>query len=46
LSRRGRLDRLRAGVVSGPVGRGVAFVVDFGVALAQAARERLRGERG
>lgn len=36
-----RLDRLRAGAVSGPPGRFVAFVTDLTVALAQGLRSRL-----
>ncbi len=29
----GPLDRFRAWLVTGPVGRGVAFAIDFGAAL-------------
>ena len=34
------LDRKRARLVSGPLGRGVAFATDFAIALVQAARKR------
>lgn len=34
------LDRLRAWLVTGPVGRGLSFALDFGVALRTAARRR------
>lgn len=31
--RSGAVDRLRAWLVTGPVGRGISFAIDFGVAL-------------
>jgi hypothetical protein len=34
------LDRPRAWLVTGPVGRGVAFAIDFGVALRTALARR------
>ena len=33
MSRRERIGRLRAWLVTGPVGRGVSFAIDFGAAL-------------
>ncbi len=37
MSRRrlGALDRARAWLVTGPLGRGLAFAIDFGVAVRQ-----------
>jgi len=37
------LDRVRAWLVTGPLGRGVAFAIDFAVALRTAIRTRRRG---
>jgi hypothetical protein len=37
-------DRFGAWLVTGPVGRFVAFVLDFAAALIDAARGRARGE--
>lgn len=37
-----RLDGVRARLISGPLGRGTAFIVDFSVALAQGLRQRGR----
>lgn len=37
-----RIDQLLAGAVSGPLGRGFAFVADFAGALATALRDRMR----
>lgn len=34
------LDRLRAWLVTGPVGRGLSFALDFTAALRTAARRR------
>jgi len=34
------LDRTRARLVSGPLGRGVAFAADFAIALASGLRRR------
>jgi hypothetical protein len=42
MSRVGRRDRVLAWIVTGPVGRGVAFAVDFAVALANAVFRRGR----
>ncbi len=39
----GPLTRLRAWLVTGPLGRGLAFAVDFGVALRTMLAERRRG---
>lgn len=36
-----RLDRARAWLVTGPVGRGLAFAIDFAVALRTALAQRL-----
>jgi hypothetical protein len=38
-----RADRLRAWLVTGPLGRFAAFVVELGAALALGLRRRLRG---
>ncbi len=38
------LDRARAWLVTGPLGRGLAFAIDFGAAL-RAALARRRAER-
>ncbi len=36
------IDRLRAWLVTGPVGRGLSFAIDFGVALRTALARRRR----
>ncbi len=36
----GWIDRLRAWLVTGPVGRGIAFAIDFAVALRTFLAER------
>lgn len=36
------LDRARAWLVTGPIGRGLSFAIDFGVALRTAAARRRR----
>jgi hypothetical protein len=36
------MNRLRAWIVTGPVGRGLAFAVDFSVALGRGLRGRGR----
>ncbi len=38
--RLGAPDRLRAWLVTGPLGRGIAFAIDFGAALRATARRR------
>jgi hypothetical protein len=38
-------DRARAKLISGPVGRGVAFATDLTIALAQGLRTKLRNSR-
>jgi hypothetical protein len=38
------MNRFRAWVVTGPIGRGLAFVVDFSAALRRGVIER-RGQR-
>jgi hypothetical protein len=41
---RGAVDRVLAWLVTGPLGRGVAFAIDFGGALrTMLARRRARG---
>jgi hypothetical protein len=35
-----RADRLRAWLVTGPLGRGLAFAIDFVLALVRALRRR------
>jgi hypothetical protein len=37
-----RVDGVRARLVSGPLGRGVAFAADFTVALAQGLRRKFK----
>jgi transketolase N-terminal domain/subunit len=36
----GRLNQLRAWLVTGPLGRGLSFALDFAAALRTAARRR------
>jgi hypothetical protein len=38
----GILDRVKAWLVTGPVGRGVSFVIDFAVALRRGLAQRRR----
>jgi transketolase len=37
------LDRARAWLVTGPLGRGIAFAIDFGIAVRTGLRQRRRG---
>ena len=39
-------DRARAWLVTGPLGRGLAFAIDFGVALRTMLAQRRAGRRG
>jgi hypothetical protein len=39
------LDPARARLVSGPLGRGTAFIIDFAVAVTQGIRGRVRALR-
>ncbi|HEX6229222.1 MAG TPA: hypothetical protein VFZ41_07135 [Solirubrobacterales bacterium] len=36
------LDRLKAWLVTGPIGRGLAFAIDFGIALGRGLLRRRR----
>lgn len=40
MARRARIGRLQAWLVTGPLGRGVAFAIDFGAALRTMLAER------
>ena len=43
MGRRERIERLQAWLVTGPVGRGLSFAIDFGAALrAMVANRRAR----
>jgi transketolase len=39
-------DRALAWLVTGPLGRGLAFAIDFGVALRTMLAQRRAGDRG
>jgi hypothetical protein len=42
MSRGGAAERFKAWLVTGPIGRGAAFAIDFGAALRTLLRRRFR----